>query len=163
VCVLREKIRGMLYERTAISRKPLELARKELARLRSNDRVTPDLVFRDPYVLNFLGLADAYSERDLELAILRELQRFLLQLGTDFTFVAQQKRMMIGKEDFYLDLLFYHRTLRRLVAVELKLGRFSAAYKGQMELYLRWLDAHDRRSGEASPVGLILCGENDHE
>jgi hypothetical protein len=125
--------------------------------------MTPDLVFRDPYVLDFLGLADTYSERDLESAILRELERFLLEVGTDFSFLARQKRLTIGKEDFYLDLLFYHRRLRRLVAIELKLGKFNAAHKGQMELYLRWLDRHERRAGEKAPLGLILCSERDHE
>ncbi|MBD2743618.1 PDDEXK nuclease domain-containing protein [Coleofasciculus sp. FACHB-1120] len=163
VRILRAKIRGMLYERTAISRKPEELARQELEALRSEDQMTPDIVFRDPYLLNFLGLADTYSERDLETAILREIEQFLLELGTDFTFVARQKRLTIGKEDFYLDLLFFHRSLRRLVAVELKLGRFSAAYKGQMELYLRWLDKYERKTWEESPIGLILCSEKDQE
>ncbi|NJR62935.1 MAG: DUF1016 domain-containing protein [Cyanobacteria bacterium CRU_2_1] len=114
VRTLRGKIRGMLYERTAISRKPAELARQELAALRDEDRMTPDLVFRDPYLLHFLGLVDTYSERDLESAILREIERFLLELGTDFCFVARQKRMVIGQQDFHLDLLFFHRSLRRL-------------------------------------------------
>jgi hypothetical protein len=114
--------------------------------------------------LDFLGLADTYNERDLEAAILNELERFLLELGTDFTFVARQKRITIGNEDFYLDLLFYHRGLRRLVAIELKLGRFEAAYKGQMELYLRWLDKFERRPHtEEPPIGLILCSAKDEE
>ncbi|NPV63621.1 MAG: DUF1016 domain-containing protein [Methanotrichaceae archaeon] len=163
VRTLRQKIQGMLYERTAISRKPEELARAELEALQEEDRMTPDLVFRDPYLLDFLGLADTYSERDLEAAILRELERFLLELGTDFSFIARQKRMAIGDRDFYLDLLFYHRSLRRLVAIELKLGSFDAAYKGQMELYLRWLDRYERRPGEEPPIGLILCGEKNRE
>ena len=163
VRTLRQKIQGMLYERTAISRKPEELARQELEALQEEDRMTPDLVFRDPYLLDFLGLADTYSERDLEAAILRELERFLLELGTDFSFIARQKRMTIGDRDFYLDLLFYHRGLRRLVAIELKLGSFDAAYKGQMELYLRWLDRYERRPGEDMPIGLILCGEKNRE
>jgi predicted nuclease of restriction endonuclease-like (RecB) superfamily len=134
VRTMRQKIQGMLYERTAISRKPEELARQELEALAEEDRMTPDLVFRDPYLLDFLGLVDTYSERDLEAAILRELERILLELGTDFSFIARQKRMTIGDQDFYLDLLFYHRNLRRLVAIELKLSSFDAAYKGQMEL-----------------------------
>ena len=149
--------------RTAISRKPEELARQELKALRTEDRMTPDLIFRDPYLLDFLGLADTYSEQDLETAILREIERFLLELGTDFTFIARQKRLTIGKEDFYLDLLFYHRGLRRLVVIDLKLGRFSAAHKGQMELYLRWLDKYERKEWEESPIGLILCSEKDQE
>jgi len=163
VRTLRKKIQGMLYERTAISRKPDVLARQELEALSEEDRMTPDLVFRDPYLLDFLGLEDTYSERDLETAILRELERFLLELGTDFSFIARQKRMTIGDRDFYLDLLFYHRSLRRLVAIELKLGSFDAAYKGQMELYLRWLDRYERRPGEDMPIGLILCGEKNRE
>jgi predicted nuclease of restriction endonuclease-like (RecB) superfamily len=153
----------MLYERTAISREPEELARQELEALQDEDLMTPDLVFRDPYLLDFLGLEDTYSERDLKTAILRELERFLLELGTDFSFIARQKRMTIGNKDFYLDLLFYHRNLRHLVAIELKLGSFDATYKGQMELYLRWLDRYERRPGEEPPVGLILCGEKDRE
>jgi predicted nuclease of restriction endonuclease-like (RecB) superfamily len=163
VRTLRAKVRGMLYERTAISRKPEEVARQELEALRTEDRMTPDLVFRDPYMLDFLGLAYTYSEQDLETAILREIERFLLELGTDFAFIARQKRLTIGKEDFYLDLLFYHRGLQRLVAIDLKLGRFSAAYKGQMELYLRWLDKHERKAWEETPIGLILCSEKDQE
>jgi predicted nuclease of restriction endonuclease-like (RecB) superfamily len=163
VRTLRKKIQGMLYERTAISRKPDELARQELEALQEEDHMTPDLVFRDPYILDFLGLKDTYSEHDLEAAILRELTRFLLEIGTDFSFMARQKRMTIGGRDFYLDLLFYHRGLRRLVAIELKLGEFIAAYKGQMELYLRWLDKYERRPGEEPSIGLILCSEKDWE
>ncbi len=125
--------------------------------------MTPDLVFRDPYFLDFLCLSDSFSERDLEAAILRELERFLLELGTDFTFVARQKRITIDSEDYYLDLLFYHRCMRRLVAIELKLGKFQAADKGQMELYLRWLDKYERREGEESSPGLILCAEKTAE
>lgn len=157
VRTLREKLGGMLYERTALSKKPAELAKQELATLRTADQLSPDLVFRDPYFLDFLGLKDTYAEKDLEAAILREIEAFLLELGSGFTFVARQKRMVIDGEDHSLDLLFYHRKLRRLVAVDLKLGRFEAAFKGQMELYLRWLDRHEREVGEESPLGLILC------
>lgn len=157
VRTLREKLGGMLYERTALSKKPAELVKQELAKLRAADQLSPDLVFRDPYFLDFLGLKDTYSEKDLEAGILREIEAFLLELGGGFTFVARQKRMVIDGEDFALDLLFYHRKLRRLIAVDLKLGRFEAAFKGQMELYLRWLDQHEREQGEDSPLGLILC------
>jgi predicted nuclease of restriction endonuclease-like (RecB) superfamily len=163
VRTLRSKVQGMLFERTGISRKPKDLARQEMVALREADRMTPDLVFRDPYLLDFLGLADTYSEKDLEAAILRQLEQFLLELGTDFSFVARQKRITVDGEEYYLDLLFYHRRLRRLVALELKLRRFRAADKGQMELYLSWLDQHDRRPGEASPVGLILCAGKSSE
>lgn len=163
VRTLRQKIDSMLFERTAISRKPKELARQELAELRSNNKMSPDLVFRDPYVLDFLNLKDTYSESDLEAAILRELESFIIELGAGFTFVARQKRMTIDNEDFYLDLLFFHRKLKRLVAVELKLGRFKAAYKAQMELYLRWLKKHEKEEDENDPLGLILCAEGSHE
>ena len=125
--------------------------------------MTPDAVFRDPYFLDFLGLKGAYSERDLENAILREMENVLLELGTGFAFVARQKRMSVGKDDFHLDLLFYHRHLRRLVGVELKLESFQPAHVGQMEFYLRWLDKHERAAGEESPIGLILCASADAE
>lgn len=157
VRTLRAKIGSMLYERTALSRKPALLTKQELAVLREEDRMTPDLVFRDPYILDFLDLKDAYSEKDLEAAILRELEHFLIELGTDFTFVARQKRLTIGRTDYYLDLLFYHRSLRCLVAIELKLDKFRPADKGQMELYLRWLEKYDVRPGENPPLGVILC------
>jgi len=163
VRTLRDKINGMLFERTALSKKPAELARKELAALRDQDRLSPDLVFRDPYLLDFLGLKDTYSERDLENAILRELERFILELGVGFAFVARQWRISIDDDDYYIDLLFYHRKLRRLVAIDLKLGKFQAAYKGQMELYLRWLDEHERRDDEEPPIGLILCADKSEE
>ncbi len=160
---LHAKIQGMLYERTAISKKPEEVIRRDLDVLREEDRLTPDLVFRDPYVLDFLGLADSYGERDMEQAILRELEAFLLELGSDFAFVARQKRISVDHEDYYLDLLFYHRRLRRLVAIDLKLGRFQAADKGQMELYLRWLQEHETRPDEEPPIGLILCADKSAE
>ena len=159
VRTLRAKIDGMLYERTALSGKPDDVIQSEIAALRDSDQLTPDLVFRDPYLLDFLGLHDGYSERDLENAILRELEGFLLELGAGFAFVARQKRMTIDDEDFYLDLLFYHRGLRRLVAIELKIGKFTASYKGQMELYLRWLNRYERQPGEEAPIGLILCSQ----
>ena len=163
VRTLRQKIGGMLFERTALSKNSEELIRQELATLRDEGRMTPELVFRDPYLLDFLGLSGAYSEKDLESAILREMERFLLELGSGFSFVARQKRMSVGKDDFYLDLLFYHRLLRRLVAIELKLEPFQPAHTGQMELYLRWLDKHERAPGEEAPIGLILCAGADAE
>ena len=163
VRVLQEKIRGMLFERTALSKKPEELARKELEALRDDDVMTPDLVFRSPYFLDFLGLSDTFSEKDLENSILRELELFILELGTDISFVARQKRISVDHEDYYIDLLFYHRKLRRLVAIDLKLGKFRAADKGQMERYLRWLDRYDHQPGEESPLGLILCAGSSSE
>jgi predicted nuclease of restriction endonuclease-like (RecB) superfamily len=163
VRTLRDKIGGMLFERTALSRKPKELARQELVALKEEDQLSADLVFRDPYLLDFLGLKETYSEADLEAAILREIEHVLLELGDGFCFVARQKRITVGADDFYLDLLFYHRNLRRLIAVELKLDKLKPADKGQMELYLRWLEKHDVRPGEEPPLGLILCSNKDDE
>jgi predicted nuclease of restriction endonuclease-like (RecB) superfamily len=163
VRTLRAKIQSMLFERTSLSRKPEQLARQDLATLRSEDRMTPDIVFRDPYLLDFVGLRGAFSERDLETALVRELGDFILELGVGFTFVERQRRITVDGRDYYLDLLLYHRRLRRLVAVELKLGEFQAADKGQMELYLRWLDKHERVAGEESPLGLILCAGKSEE
>lgn len=160
---LEKKIGGMLYERTAISKKPEAVVEMEIAKLREQDQMSADLVFRDPYLLDFLGLQGAYSERDLESAILADMERFLLEMGDGFCFVTRQKRMIIGTDDFYLDLLFYHRKLRRLVAVELKLEKFQAAHKGQMELYLRWLNRYERQPGEEVPIGLILCASINRE
>jgi predicted nuclease of restriction endonuclease-like (RecB) superfamily len=160
---LQKKISGMLFERTALSKKPAELAKQELASLREEDKLTPDLVFRDPYFLDFLGLKDTYAEKDIEAAILRELENFILELGAGFTFVARQKRITVDNEDYHIDLLFYHRKLRRLVAIDLKLGKFQAADKGQMELYLRWLEKYEQQPGEESPVGLILCAGKSEE
>lgn len=163
VRTLRDKIGSMLYERTAISKKPEEVTRAELAQLRSEDQLSPDLVFRDPYVLDFLGLKDRYLEKDLEDAILRELETFLLELGNGFAFLARQQRIQIDSDDFYLDLLFYHRRLKRLIAIDLKLGDFKAEYKGQMELYLRWLARNEQQPDEASPLGIIMCAGKKEE
>lgn len=160
---LRGKIGSMLYERTALSKKPVTLIKKELRTLRDKDKLTPDMVFCDPYILDFLGLKDTYSERDLEAAILRELEKFILEMGKGFSFVARQKRITVDQEDYYLDLLFYHRKLKRLVAIDLKLGRFRAAYKGQMELYLRWLEKNEMQPSEERPMGLILCASKAEE
>jgi predicted nuclease of restriction endonuclease-like (RecB) superfamily len=157
VRTLRQKIDRMLFERTAVAKKPEALIRADLDALRDEDRLTPDLVFRDPYFLDFLGLTAGYSEKDVEQAILRELEAFILELGTDFAFIARQKRITVDDEDYYLDLLFYHRKLRRLVAIDLKIGKFQAADKGQMELYLRWLEENEVQPGEEQPLGLVLC------
>jgi predicted nuclease of restriction endonuclease-like (RecB) superfamily len=159
---LQQKIQSMLFERTALSKKPDKLIRQELDALQTEDKLTPALVFRDPYVLDFLGLKDAWSEKDLEAAILREIESFILELGAGFCFVERQKRMQIDNEDYYLDLLFYHRKLRCLVAIDLKIGNFQAADKGQMELYLGWLKRNALESGEGQPLGIILCaGKNE--
>lgn len=163
VRALRGKLDGLLFERTALSKKPDDVSKRELAKLRETDRLTPDMVFRNPYLLGFLGLRDAYSEKDLEDAILREIEAFILELGNGFSFVGRQKRIAIDGKDYSIDLLFYHRKLRRLVAIELKLGTFQAADKGQMELYLRWLEKYEREPGERSPIGLILCEDMGEE
>jgi predicted nuclease of restriction endonuclease-like (RecB) superfamily len=157
VRTLRGRIDSMLYERTALSRKPEELARQELAALKTSGEVGPALVLKDPYILDFLGLKDQYIERDFEDAILRELEMFLLELGAGFSFIARQKRIQLDGEDFYIDLLFYNRKLKRLVAVDLKQGSFRAEYKGQMELYLRWLARYESEEAEGPPLGIILC------
>lgn len=161
--VLQERINSMLYERTIISKKPEQTIQNDLELLKNEKVISPDLVFRDPYFLDFLGLQDSYSEKDLETAILVELQKFIIELGSDFAFMSRQKRITIDNEDYYLDLLFYHRRLKCLVAIELKLGKFEAAHKGQMELYLRWLEKHEMVNGENLPIGLILCSDKNEE
>ena len=154
---LRERKDTALFERTALAKQPEQVLAHELASLRNAGEMTPPLLLKDPYVLDFLGLNDRYLERDLEDAILRELEQFLLELGAGFTFVARQKRLQIDNDDFYIDLLFYNRKLRRLVAVELKIGDFRPEHKGQMELYLRWLAKHEQEADENPPLGIILC------
>ena len=154
---LQERINSMLFERTAISRKPEETIRHDLEQLHQNQQISPDLLLKDPYILDFLDLSDRYLEKDLEDAILREIEKFILELGAGFTFVARQKRLQIDNDDFYIDLLFYNRKLKRLVAIDLKLGNFRAEYKSQMELYLRWLAKYDQENDEQPPLGIILC------
>jgi predicted nuclease of restriction endonuclease-like (RecB) superfamily len=160
---LQQKIDSMLFERTALSKKPEQIIRKELSALRQGDQVSPDLVFQDPYLLDFLGLRDTFSEKDLESALLREIERFLLQLGAGFAFVERQKRITLDGDDYYIDLLFFHRRMRRLVVIELKIGEFKPADSGQVEMYLRWLDRHERQPGEEAPVGIILCAGKKRE
>ncbi len=160
---LARQLDAMLYERTAISRQPEAAIARELAGLRETGQLSPDLVFRDSYVLDFLGLTGAHSEATLEQAIVGRVQEFILELGQGFAFLERQKRISVDDTDYYLDLLFYHRPLRRLVAIDLKIGKFRPEYKGQMELYLRWLDRHDRPAGELPPVGLLLCSEGNTE
>ena len=160
---LRKEIDSMLYERTAISGKPDALGRQELSQLREGNVLSPDLVFKSPYFLEFTGLKGMYSEKSLEDSLVAHLEQFIIELGNGFSFVARQKRMIIDGEDFYLDLLFYHRRLHRLIAIDLKLGRFKAQYKGQMELYLRWLEQNEMEPGEETPLGLLLCTEGSEE
>jgi predicted nuclease of restriction endonuclease-like (RecB) superfamily len=163
VRTLQERIDSMLFERTAISKKPEQTIVNELKTLETEKKISPDLAFRDPYFLDFLGLHDSYSEKDLESSILAQLQHFITEMGSEFAFLARQKRITIDNEDFYIDLLFYHRGLKSLVAIDLKLGKFKANYKGQMELYLRWLEKNEQKEGENKPIGLILCSEKSPE
>ncbi|TAE37978.1 MAG: DUF1016 domain-containing protein [Sphingobacteriales bacterium] len=163
VRTFRERINSMLYERTAISKKPEETIKNDLLTLNETNQITPDLVFRDPYFLDFLGLKDTYSENDLETAIVAELQRFITELGNDFAFLARQKRLMIDSRDYYIDLLFYHRRLKCLIAIDLKIGEFDAAYKSEMELYLAYLEKYEMVEGENPPIGLILCAGKNPE
>lgn len=163
VRTLREKIGKMLFERTAVAKKPDHVIEDSLKLVREEDRLTADMVLRDPYVLDFLNLPTLYQEKDLEAAILQEIEKFILEFGTSFSFLARQKRISIDNEDYYLDLLFFHRRLRKLIAIELKTEKFKAADKGQMELYLRWLDKYERCEGEGSPIGIILCTAKNQE
>ena len=140
---LRKEIDGMLFERTAISGKPDEFIKKELSTLRDDNVMSPDLVFKSPYFLEFTGLKGFYSEKSLEDCLVAHLEQFIIELGNGFSFVARQKRMIIDGEDFYLDLLFYHRRLHRLIAIDLKKGRF--------------------KPGEEPPLGLLLCTEGSEE
>jgi predicted nuclease of restriction endonuclease-like (RecB) superfamily len=162
VRTFRERIQSMLYERTAISKKPNQTVQNDLELLKNDQTLSPDLVFQDSYFLDFLGLSDTYSEKDLETAIIIELQRFLIEFGSDFAFLARQKRITIDNRDYKIDLLFYHRRLKCLVAIDLKIGEFEAGFKGQMELYLRYLEKNEQIEGENTPIGLILCaGKTD--
>jgi predicted nuclease of restriction endonuclease-like (RecB) superfamily len=163
VKTLRNKITSMLYERTAISKKPEETIRRDLEQLRMHNVLDPELVFRDRYFLEFLGLEDSYSEKTFEAAILKHLERFIKEIGKGFLFMDRQKRLIIDGEDHYLDLLFYHRRLKRLIAIDLKLGKFKAEYKSKMELYLRWLELNEMQEDEETPIGLILCAEGNEE
>lgn len=159
---LKAKIDGMLYERTAIAKQPDEVILHDLELLRDEREMSADLAFHDPYFLDFLGLEGEYSEKDLESAIVGELQKFITEMGNDFAFMARQKRITVDNEDYYIDLLFFNRRLRCMVAIDLKLTDFKAAYKGQMELYLRWLEKHEMLEDENKPIGLVLCtGKNE--
>lgn len=163
VRTFQERINSMLFERTAISKKPELTVQNDLELLKNEKQLSPDLVFRDPYFLDFLGLTDVYSEKDVENAILVELQKFIIELGSDFAFMARQKRITVDNDDYYIDLLFYHRRLKCLIAIDLKLGKFEAGFKGQMELYLRWLEKYETVEGENKPIGLILCASKNEE
>lgn len=163
VRTFRERIQSMLYERTAISKKPDLTIKNDLESLKDKQIISPDLVFKDPYFLDFLGLKDVYSEKDLEASIVSELQRFIIELGSDFAFLSRQKRITIDNRDYYIDLLFYHRRLKSLVVIDLKIGEFDAAFKGEMELYLNYLEKYEKVEGENPPIGLILCSGKNEE
>lgn len=161
VRTLRERISSALFERTAISKMPEKTIIKELQLLDKENKMSTDLFFRDPYILDFLDLKDTYSEKDFESAIISELEKFILEMGSDFAFLARQKRITIDGEDYYIDLLFYHRKMKRLVVIEIKLDKFKPEYKGQVELYLRWLDKYEKAEGEDSPIAIILCANKN--
>jgi len=160
---LNEKIDSQLYELTALSKKPEEVIKQELDKIKETGTLTPDVVFRSDYFLDMLGLTNVYSEKDLEDAILIQVQSFIKELGSDFAFLDRQKRITVDATDYYIDLLFYHRRLHRLVVIELKLGKFQPEHEGQMLLYLRYLNKNERMEGEESPIGLILCSEGNTE
>jgi len=156
VRIFRDRVNSMLYERTALSKKPDELIKYELEELEKGN-LKDVVILKDPYFLDFLDIKDRFLEKDLEDAILRQIEEFLLELGNGFSFVARQKRIQIDSDDYYIDLLFYNRKLKKLIAIDLKIGEFKPEYKGQMELYLRWLEKYERQEGEESPIGIILC------
>lgn len=162
VRTLRERIDSMLYERTALSKQPDELIKYELDNLKQEE-FSKNMILKDPYFLDFLDINDRYLEKDLEDAILRSIEKFIFELGVGFSFIERQKRIIIDGEDFKIDLLFYNRKLKRLVAIDLKIGRFKAEYKGQMELYLKWLSKYEKEEGENEPLGIILCADKKEE
>ena len=162
VRTLRERIDSMLYERTALSKQPDELIKYELDNIKQEE-FSKNMILKDPYLLDFLEINDRYLEKDLEDAILRSIEQFIFELGVGFSFIERQKRIIIDGEDFKIDLLFYNRKLKRLVAIDLKIGRFKAEYKGQMELYLKWLSKYEKEEGENEPPGIILCADKKEE
>ena len=162
VRTLRERIDSMLYERTALSKQPDELIKYELNNIKQEE-FSKNMILKDPYFLDFLDINDRYLEKDLEDAILRSIEQFIFELGVGFSFIERQKRIIIDGEDFKIDLLFYNRKLKRLVAIDLKIGRFKAEFKGQMELYLKWLSKYEKEEGENEPLGIILCADKKEE
>lgn len=160
---LREQMDKMLFERTALAKNEAQEIKTQLLGLKKESTMHPDLVFKNTYVLDFLNLPQLYNESDLENAITNEIEKFIMELGNGFAFLERQKRISVDGEDYHLDLLFYHRKLKRLVAIDLKMGKFKPAYKGQMELYLRWLEKYEMQVGEEKPIGLLLCSEGNSE
>lgn len=161
--VLHDRLNSLHYERTALAKKPEKLIRQHIEKIRKEKVIIPEIIFHDPQFLRFTGLPSDPTEHDLEDTILDELVVFMREFGSDFCFVARQKRMSTENIDRYLDLLFYHRGMRRLIAIELKIGRFEPAHKGQMEWYLNWLDRNEKKPGEEKPIGIILCSDKDQE
>lgn len=157
---LNRQISTQFYERTALSRNKAAMLAKG-AEAQQVDTITPEEEIKDPFILEFLKLKDEYSEYELEEALIRHLETFLLELGSDFTFVARQKRLRIGDEWYRIDLLFFHRRLHCLVVVDLKLSKFTHADAGQMHMYLNYVKEHWTHQDENPPVGLILCAEKN--
>ena len=160
---LRDKQNGMLFERTAIAKQPEKIITEAIRELEHTKQIHPDLVFRNTYVLDFLNLSNNYSEKELENELINNIEKFILELGDGFAFLERQKRISIDSVDYHLDLLFYHRKLKRLVAIDLKLGKFKPKHKAQMELYLKWLQKNEMQEGEHKPIGLLLCSEGNSE
>ncbi|MDI9311662.1 MAG: PDDEXK nuclease domain-containing protein [Limnohabitans sp.] len=161
--LLRQQIDAMLFERTILASKPEEVIVDTLQNIENNKSVSTDLVFKNTYILDFLQLPYNYSEKELENALINNIEAFILELGSGFAFIERQKRISVDAVDYHLDLLFYHRKLNRLIAIDLKLGKFKPEYKSQMELYLRWLEKNEKQSNEDKPIGLILCSEGNTE
>ena len=159
----RKNIDGMLFERTAIAKQPENVIEESLQKLSEDKQINHDLIFRNTYILDFLNLPTDYSEKELENALIKNIENFIMELGVGFAFLERQKRISIDSIDYYLDLLFYHRKLNCLVAIDLKLGKFKPKYKAQMELYLRWLEKYETQGNEQKPIGLLLCSEGNTE
>lgn len=160
---LKSQVDSMLFERTAISKKPDTVIEQNIKLLKEQDILTPAMIFKDPYFIDFIHGSDSYSEEDFENLIISNITDFLRELGSNFCYVARQKRMSTGKKDRYLDLLFFERRMARLIAIDLKIGTFDPAYKGQMEWYLNWLDKNERLPHEGKPLGIILCAGKDED
>lgn len=160
---LDEKIDKQLYQTTALSRRPEDVIKKELSELRETQVMQPDIVFRSSYFLDMLGLPETFSENELEQTVIDQVEEFMHEMGSDFTLIARQKRITVDAVDYKMDLVFFHRSLRRTIIVDLKLGKFKPSYEGQMLLYLRYIDTHERHPWEESPIGLILCSEGNTE
>ncbi len=160
---LRDQIDAQLFERTTIAKQPENIITKAIENWNDTKEINPELVFKNTYILDFLDLPSNYSEKELENALITNIEGFLLELGNGFAFIERQKRISVDAIDYHLDLLFYHRKLKRLIAIDLKLGKFKPEHKAQMELYLRWLQKNEMQEGEQKPIGLLLCSEGNTE